>query len=136
MNGTVALIKPDKRLCRTRIFNNMIKTKFITIPAVDFLPSKAVLKGIRVLKNAETEVIDHVKYDCVNPVDFSTFTIKVPDKQPIISPEQLESATGVLYIDIPVDRVEIRPYAIEYGIAKVSIVAPEVRLHKGGTQNA
>ena len=118
------------------ITDNVMKKDFFVISAVNILPSKLVLRGIQEIKNKETGKIDYVLYKCVNPVDFSTFTIKVPDKQPIISPEQLESATGVLYIDIPVDRVEIRPYAIEYGFAKVTIVAPEVRLHKGGTQNA
>ena len=119
-----------------KLSNNIIKTQFIHIPAKDFLPPSAVLKEIRVVEKEESGVIDHVKYDCVNPVDFSNFTIKVPGKQPVISPEQLESATGVVYIDIPLDKVEIKPYELNYQKLKVSIVAPEVRLHKGGTQNA
>lgn len=119
----------------TKINNNCINTNLISISATNFIPKTAVLKGIRVSKVKETDAIDFVKYDCVNPNDFSTFTIKVTGLDPIISPEKLEAMTGLTYIDIPVDKVAIKPYAIEYGVAKVSITAPMVRLHNGGMQN-
>ena len=43
----------------------------------------------------------------------------------------LESLEEPLFIAIPVSKTIIRPYSIEYGFAKVSIIAPEVKIYEG-----
>ena len=73
-------------------------------------------------------MVEAVRYDCVNPDNFSTFTLKVESPRPIVTKEILEASEEPVYISIPVSEVVIRSYSIEYGNAKVSIIAPYVKL--------
>ena len=113
--------------------NNQIKAKDIEIKAEGTIDEIAVVRDVRIsykLNNEgkRTEKIDSVRYDCINPATFSSFTIKVPSANPIVTKEEIEVSQNAVYVKIPVDNVVIRPYAIEYGIAKVTITAPYVNL--------
>lgn len=117
------------------INNNEIAASDLVISGAKFLPKTAVCKGIRpsyVLDDngKKTAQIEAVRYDLVNPTNFDTFTIKVPNAQPVMSPETFKALEDVLYLDIPTSEALIKPYAIEYGKAKLSIVAPSVTVHK------
>lgn len=115
------------------IENNVMKVSELEISAVGIIPDIAVVKNVRVSNvldadGKRTEKIEAVRYDCINMDNFSTFTLKVEKKHPIITRELLEASEEPVYITIPVSEVLIRPYFIEYGKAKVSIVAPYVKL--------
>lgn len=97
------------------------------------IPEVAVIRNVRISNTLDdegkkTEKIEAVRYDCVNPDNFSTFTIKVETTRPVVTKEILDASEGPIYIYIPVEKVTIRPYEISYGNAKVSIVAPYVKL--------
>lgn len=118
---------------KAKISNNLIPTELIKIPVDGFIPEQAVLKAVRpvYLKDAngkKTDVLEAVRYDCVNPETFDTFTIKVPEKPPIISQEALNDADVVTMVSIPIDKVVIKPFEMSYGKVKVTIVAPFLEL--------
>lgn len=120
---------------KSHIHNNIMKASDLMILAVDKIPEVAVLRDVKLTyqQDAEgnrTDKITNVRYECVDMETFSNFTIKVNETKPIISPEALEQAEELVYIDIPVTETLIKPYAIEYGNVKISIIAPRVKLHK------
>lgn len=114
------------------IDNNMMKASELEISALGIIPEVAVVKNVRIsyvmdAEGKKTEMVDAVRYDCVNPDNFSTFTLKVKTTRPIVTKEILEISEEPVYITIPVSEVVIRPYEISYGKAKVSIIAPYVK---------
>lgn len=115
------------------INDNTMKACDLEVSAVDKIPELAVVKEVRIsnvldAEGKRTDKVDCIKYDCVNPDNFSTFTIKVNTTRPAITNEIIDGADEPIYISIPVEEVVIRPYKIEYGKAKVSIIAPYVKL--------
>ncbi len=113
--------------------NNQMKASALQISAVGIIPEIAVVKNVRIsnildAEGKKTEKVETVRYDCVNPDNFSTFTIKVETTRAVVTKEILEASEEPIYISIPVEEVAIRPYEISYGNAKVSIVAPYVKL--------
>lgn len=115
------------------IDNNVMKASELEVSAVGKISDIAVLKNVRVsnvmdAEGKKTDKVEAVRYDCVNPENFSTFTIKVETTRPVVTKEILEASEEPVYITIPVSEVMIRPYSIEYGKAKVSIIAPYVKL--------
>ena len=118
---------------KTMIENNIMKASEIKISAAGIIPDVAVVKNVRIsnvldAEGQKTDKVEAVRYDCVNPDDFSTFTLKVEKSLPVVTKEVLETSEEPVFISIPVSEVVIRPYAIEFGKAKVSIVAPYVKL--------
>ena len=118
---------------RVVIDNNVMKASELEVTAVGKISDIAVLKNVRVsnvmdAEGKKTDKVEAVRYDCVNPENFSTFTIKVETTRPVVTKEILEASEQPIYISIPVEEVVIRPYEISYGNAKVSIVAPYVKL--------
>ena len=115
------------------IDNNVIKASELIVSAKGIIPETAVLKNVR-LSNAQdaegnrTDKVEAVRYDCVNPDNFSTFTIKVEATRPVVTKEILEASEEPVYISTPVEEATIRPYEISFGKAKVTIVAPYVGL--------
>lgn len=105
----------------------------IAISAQDIISDVVVLRNVRpsYVKDAEgknTELIECVRYDCVDPNTYATFTIKVESTKAIVTKQALEASEEPLYVAIPVKETVIKPYAVEYGKAKVSIVAPYLKL--------
>ena len=118
---------------KTVIENNVMKVSELEIPAVGIIPDVAVVKNVRIsnvldAEGQKTDKVEAVRYDCVNPDNFSTFTLKVETKRPVVTKEILEASEEPVFISIPVEEVVIRPYAIEFGNAKVTILAPSVKL--------
>lgn len=116
-----------------RIDNNIMNASDLRVEARGVIPEIAALKGIRVSyqKDAEgniTKTIDAIRYDCVDPETFANFTIKVAATRPIITRELLDASQDAVYVQIPLDDVLIKPYAIEFGRAKVSITAPNLKI--------
>lgn len=115
------------------IDNNVMKVSELEISAVGIIPEVAVIRNVRISnvlddEGKKTDKIEAVRYDCVNPDNFSTFTIKVETTRSVVTKETLDASEEPIYIFIPVEEVTIRPYEISYGNAKVSIVAPYVKL--------
>lgn len=121
---------------KTVLNENKLKASELEVPAEGLIPEVAVLRNVRVsyVTDADgnrTETIEFVRYDCVNPENYSNFTLKVVSTRPVVSQEMLESLEEPLFIAIPVSKTIIRPYSIEFGYAKVSIIAPEVKIYEG-----
>lgn len=115
------------------INNNAILLAKMEMSAKGKFSDVVVIRAVRIsyVKDANgksTNNIECCRYDCIDPNTFNTFTIKVPASNPVISNEALEASAEPVCIEIPVDETIIRPYAIEYGRAKVSITAPYVKL--------
>lgn len=113
--------------------NNNMKASELEVSAVGIIPEIAVVKNVRVsnvldAEGKKTDKVEAVRYVCVNPDNFSMFTLKVETTRPVVTKEILEASEEPVYIMIPVSEVVIRPYAIEYGNAKVSVIAPYVKL--------
>ncbi len=127
------ILKERRRHMKAQIDNNVMKASALEVPATGIIPDIAVVKNIRIsnvldAEGKKTDKVEAVRYDCVNPDNFTTFTVKVETTRPVVTKEILETSEEPIYIAIPVSEVVIRPYAIEFGKAKVSIVAPYVKL--------
>ena len=110
-----------------------MKASELEISAEGKIPELAVVRDVRVsyvldAEGKKTHKVDFVRYDCANPDNYANFTIKVANKTPIVTKEMIEMSDEPIFIAIPVNEVVIKPYKIEYGIAKVSIIAPFVKL--------
>ena len=113
--------------------NNTIKASELEISAVGKIPELAVVREVRTsyaldAEGKRTDKIDAIRYDCVNPDNYSSFTIKVEITRPVVTNEILEGSEEPIFVSIPVEEVVIKPYAIEYGNVKVSIIAPYIKL--------
>ena len=122
-------------MAKAVIENNMMKANLLAMVASGFISEELILLDITYqYKTNEvgerTKEIECVKYRCADPVTFSGLMIKVETNKPVISVKDVEESSEPIYIRIPVDDTLIKPYAIEYGKAKVSIVAPYVELVK------
>ena len=117
------------------IDNNEMKANLLAMVATNFISSELVVSDISYQYKTDkdgnrTDVIEYVKYSCVDTKTFSCIKLKVETNKPVISKEDIENSEMPIFIRIPVDDTLIKPYAIEYGKAKVSIIAPYVELVK------
>ena len=79
------------------IDNNVMKASELEISAVGIIPEVAVIRNVRISNTLDdegkkTEKIEAVRYDCVNPDNFSTFTIKVETTRPVVTKEILDAS--------------------------------------------
>lgn len=115
------------------IENNEIAVANLEVSAIGKISDLLVVRRVRPTYKKDdpgkmTDLIESVRYDCVDPDNFATLTIKVIATSPVITNELIENSDEPVYISVPVDQTVIRPYEISYGKAKVSIVAPSVKL--------
>ena len=79
------------------INDNTMKACDLEVSAVNKIPELAVVKEVRIsnvldAEGKRTDKVDCIKYDCVNPDNFSTFTIKVNTTRPVITNEIIDGA--------------------------------------------
>lgn len=115
------------------ISNNKMSISDIQISAVGLISEIVAVTDVKPMYKSDadgkrTDTVEAIRYDCVNPNDYSTFTLKTLSIKPVITAEELEMSETPVFISIPVNDVVIKPYKIEYGIATVSIIAPYVKL--------
>lgn len=120
---------------KSLIQENKISTKYITLTGRGLLNPVAVLRDVKLIYRTEkdgtrSDEVVAVRYDCIDPESFSTFSIKVENDKPIITEEELELAENPVFIEIPLEQTLIKPYEVSYGSAKVSIVANFIKLRK------
>lgn len=118
---------------RGKLKDNTISTADLVISAEGLISEKAALRDVRISyvqdeEGRRTNVIDCVRYDCFCVEDLSTFVIKVAGGKAVITREALEKSKEPVFIQIPVGELTIKPYEIQYGVAKVTITAPYVKL--------
>lgn len=115
------------------INNNIISARSFTQPLSNFVSEEAICKGVRYhyQTNSEGEVIKDkiiaVSYWLVCPNTFTNYTLRVNSSQPVVTPEELETTTTFIELDIPTEECIVKPYKIEYGKVYVSITAPYVK---------
>lgn len=117
------------------IDNNIMKADALVMGATGLISEQLVLLDITYQYKTDeagekTKEVEYVKYKCIDTATYSSLMIKVKTNKPVISNADLEASEDAVYIRIPVDETLIKPYAIEYGKAKVSIIAPRVELVK------
>lgn len=115
-----------------QIINNTVNASAFTIPASSALSGVAVVKGVKPIyeldsEGKRTENVIAVKYDLIDADNFNSFSVKVPGAKPVITSEELEVAQGLVLVELPVEQMKIRAYAIEFGRAKVSVSANVIR---------
>ena len=118
-----------------KINNNICAVSDLTMKGTDvFKNEEVVLKDVRLNHRYEDgkrlEVIESISYDCVDPVTFDTFVVKVPSSVPVIDPAQLENSDEPVFAVLPLDKVVVRPYKIEFGKASLSITSPSISITK------
>ena len=72
--------------------------------------------------------VESITYTVVDPETFTTMKIKVLNPTPVITQDELDRSDSPVFITFPLDKTKVRPYSIEYGKVKVSIVAPDAVL--------
>ncbi len=117
------------------IDNNILPASVLAVSAMDYLPQIAALKGISETyekdnEGNKTSKLLSITYHCVNPENYHSFSVKTMNAKRIVTQEQIEESTEVIFIEIPVKETVMKPYEVSYGKAKVSIVAPYVKLHE------
>lgn len=120
---------------KRKITNNEMAANDFSRTAEGILSDIMALRDIRKQckidsEGKRTHEIEALLYDCIDTGTLATCTIKTLGNRPILSAEELEKAEGVVYIEIPVEQTIIKPYRLEYGKVKVSIIAPYVKLHE------
>ena len=118
-----------------KISNNEVKASDLNLPAAGIISDEVVVSDVTLQRRKDkegnlTDDIECVRYTCMDPKTYSCFKLKVETIKPVISKEDIENSETPIFIRIPVDDTTIKPYAIEYGKAKVSIIAPYVELVK------
>lgn len=115
------------------INNNKMSISDIQISAIGLISEIVAVRDVKPVfktdsEGKRTDIVEAIRYDCVNPNDYSTFTLKTLSIKPVNTVEELEMSKTPVFISIPVKEVVIKPYKIEYGVATVSIIAPFVKL--------
>ncbi len=115
-----------------QIINNTVNASAFTIPASSALSGVAVVKGVKPIyeldsEGKRTENVIAVKYDLIDADNFNSFSVKVAGSKPVITSEELEIAQGLVLVELPVEQMKIRAYAMEYGKAKITLSAPFIK---------
>lgn len=113
--------------------NNTIQANNIKISGENLISDILILRAVRVgykldANNNRTDEISSIYYDCVDSKSFANFTLKVLSNKAVITQQEIEEAENAILIQVNPLEIAISPYAIEYGIAKVSIIAKEVAI--------
>lgn len=108
--------------------NNKISIKDIILSLPDgILSNELVLKNVRVSyvrddSNKLTDTVEVIRYDLVDIKNhFAVVTIKSDNKKPLITQEELEAAQDPIYVNLDLNKLEVKPYKIEYGQAYLSL---------------
>lgn len=117
------------------IDNNVMEIADLEVSAEGKISEILVVKKVRpsYMKDAEgkiTKNIENIKYDCVDPETFASVTLKVQSTRPIVTNEMIEASESVIYIKVPVSETIIRPYEINFGKAKVTVIVPYVNMEE------
>lgn len=118
--------------------NNKIKLNSVdlSVPLKDFFSQKPDLAVVdlspvhRYEKGERTDIVEAFRYTLTDLASGAQLTVKVPGAAPVITQEDLEAAEGPVRVSIDLARTRVTPYAIEFGVATVSITAPDIALLK------
>ena len=128
------LILRRRLYMRNRILNNKTTKDFFIKHLIDFYPNvnEFILKEVKVNylyeNKVKTDRVDSVSYKVIDNLFYDTFTVKVYQDKPIITQKDLDNREDNVYVSFPLERTVVSLYAIEYGIVKVSIVAPDIEI--------
>ncbi|HBI62139.1 MAG TPA: hypothetical protein DDY31_13170 [Lachnospiraceae bacterium] len=116
---------------------NMARISDFERPLADFISNeKFVLKNIRENKAYDKttkkvlNVVESITYTVAATDTFSNMKVKVLSSMPVITQKELEDSDCPVFVSFPLETTLVRPYSIEYGAVKVSIIAPQVQLVK------
>lgn len=114
------------------IENNTIQLKDFEIPLSQFTGTDSfILKDIQEIpvyqkdengKNVKTDVFSHTNVTVVDPDTFCMFTLKVFKRL------ALPDTDKRLRVDIDASKTFVKPYRVEYGKVKVTIVTDDINI--------
>lgn len=112
--------------------NNEIAANKISMPLSAFTEStqfavKSVTENNKYIDGKATDEVIGLTITCIDPDNFDVVKIKVPKTVPLTQ-EDIEKSEDYIYIQVPSDETRVIPWKIEYGKAKVSIVAPSASI--------
>lgn len=117
---------------KLQINKNVMDAKLLAIPLSDYTETTdyvvtAVKDNYEYVDGKRTDNWLSTTVSCVDTVSFATINIKVA-KRINLTQQEIEETDDNIFIQINLDETFVRPYAIEYGKAKVSIFTDTVKV--------
>lgn len=114
------------------INKNQIDAKLLEVPLSNFTENTefavtSVRDNYAYENGVKTEKWLSTTLSCVDTVTFATIDIKV-EQHINLTQDEIDQSESTIYVEIPLEKTIVRPYAIEYGKAKLSIIAPSVKI--------
>lgn len=114
------------------INKNQIEPKLLEFPLSNFTENAefvvtAVKDNYAYENEKKTDKWLSTTISCVDTVTFATLDVKV-SQHINLSQTEIDNSESAIYVEIPLDETIVRPYEIKFGKAKVSIVAPSVKI--------
>lgn len=114
------------------ISKNRIDAKLLEKPLSDFTSnSEFAITGIKdnfAYENGEkTDKWTSTTICCVDTFSYATIDVKV-SQHLNLTQDEIDRSESAIYAELPLNETLVRPYAIEYGKAKLSIIAPSVKI--------
>ena len=115
-----------------RIENNMILVKEFTVNLATFTETtRFIIKGVRenykYVDKKKTDEFISTSLTLVDPDTYEFITVKCPQKLELTQAD-IDGSEELFLAEIDIENTMIYPYKIEYGKAKVSIIAPAVKI--------
>ena len=75
-----------------------------------------------------TDEVEGVSYVLTDTKTYTQIRIKSLETVPVITQEELNASETPVFVEIPIEKVLIKPYRIEFGVVSISLVSPYVTL--------
>ena len=117
---------------RLQINKNLVDAKLLAMPLSDFTETTdyavtAIKENYEYLDGKRTDKWLSSTISCVDTVSFATINIKVTQRIALVQ-QEIDETDDNIFIQIDLGKTFVRPYSIEYGKAKVSIVTDSVKV--------
>ena len=117
---------------KAKLDENKIEAAELVLPLSTFTQTeeyavKNVQENYEYINNKKTDTFLSTTLTCIDVETLAVLRIKV-EAHINLTAKMLEQSEQPVYIKIPIEQTFVRPYAIEYGKVKVSIIAPSVAI--------
>lgn len=117
---------------RAKLDENKVEAAELVLPLSTFTQTdeyalKNIQENYEYVNNKKTDTFLSTTLTCIDVETLAILRIKVESRINLTA-KMLEQSEQPVYIKIPIEQTFVRPYAIEYGKAKVTIIAPSVTI--------
>lgn len=74
------------------------------------------------------DIVEGYKYTLIDMDSLFPFNVKVPGGTPLLNQTDIDESEGRIYVELPLEETLVRPYQVNYGKAKVTIIAPYITI--------